>query len=762
MKKINKYLFGAFAALLSAGLFSCVEEAPEYVAGEPDQAGCNGIYFPTQEASGDHTFDPTMEKKVQVVIARDSLKSAANPLPEITVPIVAKASEDNVFTVPESIKFADGQAEATFDVTFRDDVKVATKYDLALTIEDPAYASKFNSTANYLELSVFCVEWRYFAVKDGKETYSLTEDGAALITWNQAWWEETAWGYIKYYEVDNVRTCVTVTKSGHVSTKGPYEGVGFFGDSTSPEWTFKWYTKELNDVGGQYIDLDMNVAWHHSSYDKDVYVIDWRHYWNDVNGNYNDTFEEFIHGSNQGLTTSAYPISYYDGNGGFYFFVRSYYMFGTGGWSVEDWDPIGIAEGFTRVDYSIDVEAYETEDGVAPVEFTVGADVTNVKYVIAEGELDAKAAGKLADAIIDTTAVNIQTVVMESTDTIVGVSPAASGIYTVVAVSYADKDAKESAFTSFTYVAAEDKEEYAAVVTVATEPTSAMYEHVGLNAVNSFGYFVYGKDLTEVKVGVFKTADVQAKGAEALAASIKTALSDSIVNIINGTGYATLATGLDALTSYSVVVYASNGYNHTVATAEYETDGLPNEPTGLTGTFTYAQFWEGDDPGLALLINPNYANTYAINNWGGGIDMNFTWDKETNVCHVNDQFIGYTHSTYGDVYVIELADYTGSTDEGVSYFDPETQTFHFFVVYYVSAGYFGKGEEVFTLSDAAGANGRRLANSQLTKAQGGNNHDFVLERNPQTVAFKVVKVERPARQGRFSAPVKMDNSMLKF
>ena len=36
------------------------------------------------------------------------------------------------------------------------------------------------------------------------------------------------------------------------------------------------------------------------------------------------------------------------------------------------------------------------------------------------------------------------------------------------------------------------------------------------------------------------------------------------------------------------------------------------------------------------------------------------------------------------------------------------------------------------------------------------------KRNPQTVAVKAVKVERPARPNRFSAPVKMDNQTLKF
>lgn len=754
MKKINKYLFGAFAALLSAGLFSCVEEAPEYVAGEPDQAGCYGIYFPTQEASGDHTFDPTMARVIPITLMRDSLKGTSDPLPEIEVAITS-SDTTGIFVVPSTAKFADGQTETTINVTF-EKAADATKYPLSLSIEDPKNRSMYNSTSNYIDLSVFCVKWEWFGEKNHKFVVVDTEAEASVFNVTFDWFEVETPAKVKYYEVGNYRTAVMLAQNE----------AGFFGTKVT-ELHFTWNTKN-NDlyVDEQYMgwdyanqgEGDIPDAVPEGNAEKPVYFYDWFSYWF-MRGQMDGTAEAFFNNSGY---RGNYPPSYYDGNGGFIFNLKYFIPKENGGWTGFTNDFRALADGFIRVDYSIDVEASETVDGVAPVAFSVGPDVTSVKYVIAEGELDAKEAGKLVTSITEAKAENVQTIVMESTDTIVGVSPAASGIYTVVAVSYADKDAKESAFTSFTYVAAADKEEYAAVVTVATEPTSAMYEHVGLNAVNSFGYFVYGKDLTEVKVGVFKTADVQAKGAEALAASIKTALSDSIVNIINGTGYATLATGLDALTSYSVVVYATNGYNSTVVTAEYETDGLPNEPTGLTGTFTYAQFWEGDDPGLALLVNPNYANTYAINNWGGGIDMNFTWDKETNACHVNDQFTGYTHSTYGDVYVIELADYTGSTDEGVSYFDPETQTFHFFVVYYVSAGYFGKGEEVFTLSDAAGANGRRLAGSQLTKAQGGNNHDFVLERNPQTVAFKVVKVERPARQGRFSAPVKMDNSMLKF
>ena len=749
MKKINKYLFGAFAALLTAGLFSCVETAPEYEPGTPDVAGCNGLYFPTQEASGDHTIDPTKPRKFIITVKRDSLKGVTNPLPEVEFPLVS-SDTTGVFVVPATAKFADGQQETTFDVTF-EKAEIAVKYPLNISIEDTKYGSVYNSTSNYIDLSVFCVEWKYFLKEDGSDK--------ALFSFVETMFDDrVAQFYLKYYEVDGVRHCVTVSEPSS-------DGEGIWGTGAEYELEFLWYTKTnyiyipaqytgAKDEDGTEMYVSCEAGFYEWYRGADYYT----------SRGYANAFEWLV---------KNYPdeVCFYDGHGGLdlytYYICNQDELRGYG-WSFGT-DEIAIAESYVRVDYSISVAASETVDGVVPVAFELGADVTAVKYVVAEGELSAKEAGKLVDAIVANEAENIQTLAVESTDTIIGVSPAASGIYTLVAVSYAGNDAKENDYVSFTYVAAADKEEYAAVVTVATEPTSAMYEHVGLNAINSFAYYVYGEGLTAVKVGVFKTADVEAKGAETLATGIKKAVDEETLAAINGAGFADLATGLDALTSYTVVVWATNDYNSTVTTAQYETDGLPNEPTGTVGTYTYSQFWEGDDPDLALLINPNYANTYAIGNWGAGIEMGFTWDKETNKCFVKDQFTGYTHSTYGEVWVDELGDYTGSFDGDFyqSYYDPETETFHFNVIYYVSAGYFGYGEETFKLGAAAGANGRRMMSLDVpaTNVKAVGNHGKIhynVERNPQTVAVKAVKVERPARPNRFSAPVKMDNQTLKF
>ena len=127
-------------------------------------------------------------------------------------------------------------------------------------------------------------------------------------------------------------------------------------------------------------------------------------------------------------------------------------------------------------------------------------------------------------------------------------------------------------------------------------------------------------------------------------------------------------------------------------------------PVG-TGTYTYSQFWEGDDDGL-VISKSSADNTYRIANWGGGTNFEFTWDPETNKCTVPEQFTGYTHSSYGDVFVSDVPTYTDEVtyeDFPCSY-DPATKTFTFNLIYYVSAGDFNKGPETFKVEwDSAAA-----------------------------------------------------------
>lgn len=126
-----------------------------------------------------------------------------------------------------------------------------------------------------------------------------------------------------------------------------------------------------------------------------------------------------------------------------------------------------------------------------------------------------------------------------------------------------------------------------------------------------------------------------------------------------------------------------------------------------TGTYTYlSTMWNiGSERGLALNKRDDTDNTYKISNWlMGSTDLVFTWDKTTNKCEVQNQFTGYTHSKYGDMYIIELNQYASDTaDQESSYYDPATKTFHFNIIYYVSQGYFAYGFETFALDAASAA-----------------------------------------------------------
>ena len=121
-----------------------------------------------------------------------------------------------------------------------------------------------------------------------------------------------------------------------------------------------------------------------------------------------------------------------------------------------------------------------------------------------------------------------------------------------------------------------------------------------------------------------------------------------------------------------------------------------------TATYTYVNFWSGDDPGLPFVYrqNLNDPNKYQfkLSNWAYGVDLLLDYDKSTGVVSCADQFTGYTHSSYGDVYVMDLVAYCGVKGWGVDpedygTFDEDQGIITIPLAYYVSAGTFGYDPE---------------------------------------------------------------------
>lgn len=575
MKKLAYILSLVAAAAFT--VVSCEKEPEAHPFGPAETAGCYGVFFPSQEASGSHVYSPVEDPSIDIIVKRTNTNGA------ITVPVKATFSEDGIFTMNE-VSFADGQDETSFTLRF-DNAQEGVNYTASFTVEDSNYASLYNDGPISLDFSVMRVEMKYFMDPVTKEK--------ALVTFNQGWWGEVATGYIKYYEVDNVRTCFTETVD-HLYNGTLTVAPGFWGQGEEYEWTFYWYPKEAHPTveGATMIKLPWQPSGYvHSSVGM-VYLGDWvceQNFWAGT-----DKYDWMT----EAKSTAKFIPSYYDGNGGFYFNVYAYANEAASGWAADPFETVGVASGFVRVDYSLELIADYSTSGVTPIDVEAGADVAYIKYAVYEGELTATQIGYKEEAIIsgadasekfsdfefdEEELVNTATLLLE---------PEATGMYTVVAIAYDEKDnAQASANAIFKHVAAGDVDEYSVKLNVFTEDTPARY--TSYHNYDSFAYGVSGEDLTDVHIAILKYADV-AKNPSAAFAAVKAdekgtyAVTADILAQVNGEGgYYTVATKQPAKTDLMVLVWATNGDMDAYDYAFYTTARLPYKWNSLgTGVYT--------------------------------------------------------------------------------------------------------------------------------------------------------------------------------
>ena len=626
--KSLKYLLAM--AAMSLVTVSCVEEY-QYEKGEADVDGCYGVYFPVQEAAGDHTYDPSMPTEMTFTVARTKAEGA------ITVPIDFTESHEGIFEVPAAV-FADGQTETAVTVTFPKSEN-GVKYSLHLGINDPQYASKYQDGAVNLDFSVLRVEWKDFL--------NPVTGKPAVLTFTQGWWDEVHTATLKYYEVNGIRTCVATCNE--IDADG--NPIGIWGDTQGITFNFTWNTNLYNPNGYQVFDVERQyfgfdyADWAskpEAEAAQPVYFYDWFHFLT-TDGGYPGGWPDWA--SFLERNPGAYDQSYYDGNGGFYFNLKYQVPALGGGFTPDVFDVVAVADGFTRVDYSFGVETDYTVEGSVPVTFELGADITKVNYVVAAGTFGPAALEELTTSVAAGTAENIQVITEEgmfvqdeAKYASVNVTCPATGEYTLVAVGF-DNEGNAQASTSavFDYVAADDST-YDVEFEVIVEDTPARYEAEGLTKLNSFAFTVYGGNgATEAHVAIYETATVN-KDPEAVVNAVRaaesTALGEEELAAFNSVaGYSDVVSGLKDGVSYTVVVWATNGMQTKVVFAEYVTEKNPEKfkslGTGLyTEDFLFGLFnglenvtyeveieESEDNPGKYRLVNP-YGAAYPYNEEG--------------------------------------------------------------------------------------------------------------------------------------------------
>ena len=564
-----KNLYRILIALLAFSFIavSCKDKEYEYIPGEPEASGCYGVYFPTQDASGSHVYDPTMDRSVKITVSRTNSTGA------ITVPYTVSTSEDGVFNFG-TINFADGQSETELVVTFPN-AKVGVDYSFSVQIEDNQYASLYNEGAIALDFSVLIVEMKTFKTEDGKADAKVTFTDMDFL-------EEVHKVDLNYYEVDGVRYCETSGGETIYSGNG-LSGSGPFG--TDVQFKFKWYTNKkvtVDDVEYDWIEVEPSNTGFTSS-GNPIYMGDYFHMRADMglsNGDYANSYERYT------KANDGYLPSYYDGHGGF-IFNAAYWIHGTTSWyGYKDSTPVAIAEGYLRVDYSLDLYPDYTQNGVTPIDVEAGLDVASIKYAIYEGELTATQVGYKIEAITAGTEEGVVTFSDFEVDEEEAVKYATLGVqldktaeYTLVAVAYDDKDKPQNnASTTFRHIAAGDTEEYAVDINVLTEATPVRYTETGdYDQYTSFAFAVYGSDITEAHLAVVPVAQLS----NSLLSNIKYdsekyAVGEETLAAINGEGgYYDVASGLAANTEYAVVVWATNGSEDKFVYETFKTEKLP-------------------------------------------------------------------------------------------------------------------------------------------------------------------------------------------
>src|SRR5690554_6196809 len=148
--KINK-LIKTFSLLLVVAFAAC-SDFEDTVAPSPQRpAGNQGVYFPTSNPSL-FELEPTAATQVTLKVARE-LSSGA-----VQVPITVETNDDNVFNVPQSVSFADGETEVSFTVTFPDAAE-GVAYNLKLSVVGDDLVNPYASALSNMSTTVSRIKW---------------------------------------------------------------------------------------------------------------------------------------------------------------------------------------------------------------------------------------------------------------------------------------------------------------------------------------------------------------------------------------------------------------------------------------------------------------------------------------------------------------------------------------------------------------------------------------------------------------------------
>lgn len=525
MKMINKiftYISVLALAMLAA---SC---APELTAelGAPDSEDCYGIYFPSQEGTGDHQVGPDDSKSLTFKVRR------VNTRGRLEVPVTIESSHEGVFTATE-ICFEEDAPTAELSVYFPT-IKLGVKYDCTIKIEGAEFVSSYSQNATHLSFSITCVKWNKL-IGDNGETTGLWRDGvfAEWFRLEKPNHERAVEIYERddmpgYYRIYNVYGTSFMTEMfGLDASSVCLEKHYTYIDATDPEkvWipTFKTGCVLSADYG------EMSIG---------SYVVENEEFDPSISSIYG-TLENGV------ITFPANALQ-------LHFAILGWYPANSYGLHRV------ILPGYRALDTTISLTAGITsEKGMLPVDVKIGQDIATLKLYKAEGEITGSAAAQLAEDIAAGIAETNEDDMTRSGK--VNLTFDKTGTYTLVAVGL-DKDGKLAnyAYTSFGYKAAGDE---MAVELNYGLIRSNKYAPDGMTEKNSLEVYINGEDIKRLHVALYEKEKFETNKESYLKALGNSQMNDESLALVNGDGLSLVQSGLVPGTEYVLVLKAYNGFS---------------------------------------------------------------------------------------------------------------------------------------------------------------------------------------------------------
>lgn len=544
--KTMKYLKYILMAAVSLTFAACQEEP--YSQGEPDSLFCQGLFFP-QEQAEDFVLDPEDANVLTFTVEREVEDGEAE------VPYELISSEEGFFELEEDfLFFDDGQKKAKFKVYFSEDYELGEKYECTIKVTDPEYVSKYALSSSELSFSVTVVKWER-VTKGGVDVGLWRDDfftsfanqlGAPLA---QPYLEKEVAVYERadlpgFYKVDEIYT------SDYLSQM--YAGDDSFTDELEEYCPAASILINATNPSKVYIDAQFAFYDPFMNYGA-AYIC-------------SDVQEVFTSGySNQYGTLKNGVIEFKHKNSLVIYLPSAGTAYANNAGKTRL-----VLPGYRGYDYSVAVTNSPSENGVMPLHFVLGDDVAEVRYQVFDGHLsDVEMVSKLEN--LQSATVGVKRVTESGT---YDFSTSKTGFYTLIACSYdAAGNYQEYDFVKFGYDTAKDPKDVDINLGLIV---SDKHGATGRTAENSMEFYVYGSEIKEAKVALYKKIHYE-DFREAIDAEFKyyiSALDRYQLDSLNKVGYTGVVDGLTPGTEYILVAYADNGYHSGFFTATATTEGV--------------------------------------------------------------------------------------------------------------------------------------------------------------------------------------------